>query len=199
MVHVGILWGITSGIPESSPVNPQWKWATRVPKRSHCNHVFSRLRGKMEPAPTLRPLGFDETFKDSRFFLIVHPCSVAWDSWLYGRLQREVQVFLHLAGAQRPNGSDGQKPIKNRWCTKSNSFAKKHNRLFLIWRCLKMGPHGQLNGEDHHCPMGLGAPMATFQTHPYLTLTWSIYSIRFSPTKSHSNPLNHHKFPLKSH
>ena len=80
---------------------------------------FCRLRGKMEPAPTLRPLGFHETFKDSRFFLIVHPCSVAWDSWLYGRLQREVQVFLHLAGARRRNGSDGQKPIKNRWCTKS--------------------------------------------------------------------------------
>ena len=42
-----------------------------------------------------------------------------------------------------------------------NSFTKKHNRLFPIWGCLKMGPHGQLNGEDHHCPMGLGAPMGT--------------------------------------
>ena len=73
-VHVGILWGITSGIPESSPVNPQWKWATRVPKRSHCNHFFP---AKGENGTSTRPLRFDETFKDSRFFLIVHPCSVA--------------------------------------------------------------------------------------------------------------------------
>ena len=51
-----------------------------------------------------------------------------------------------------------------------------------------MGPHGQFNGEDHHCPMGLEAPMATL----------------FSDTPiSHINlvnmqyPLFSHKMPFK--
>ena len=166
---------------------PPMEMGNPGPQKVTLQPCFFRLRGKMEPAPTLRPLGFDETFKDSRFFLIVHPCSVAWDSWLYGRLQREVQVFLHLAGA----GPETQ------WIGWSKTDQQKTQLFFSIWRCLKMGPHGHLNGEDHHCPMGLGAPMATLFSDTPISHT-NLVNIQY-PLFSHKIPLNHHKFPLKSH